>query len=165
MNIIIKSHYPERHVSPSPMGRLTRYLTYNFLNITFKFFSSLWIYLLVMKCSVNVKHLSPKNFLLVYFLQCSLPAHHWIQEKSAQMFILEAAYIMIFPGFRIRIRINLSCWIRIRIQIADPDPDPGGQKWPQNIEKRTEFSSFEVLDVLFWRLKVSPVAWASFMEA
>ncbi len=54
---------------------------------------------------------------------------------------------------RIRIRINLSCWIRIRIQIADPDP--GGQKWPQKIEKRTEFSSFEVLDVLFWGLKVS----------
>jgi hypothetical protein len=37
------------------------------------------------------------------------------------------------------IRINLSCWIRIRIQIADPDP--GGQKLPQKIEKRTEFSS------------------------
>ncbi len=52
------------------------------------------------------------------------------------------------------IRINLSCWIRIRIrtQIADPNPDPGGQKWPQKIEKRTEFSSFEVLDVLFWGL-------------
>jgi hypothetical protein len=45
------------------------------------------------------------------------------------------------------IRINLSFWIRIRIQIADPDP--GGQKLPQKIEKRTEFSSFEVLDVLF----------------
>ncbi len=65
------------------------------------------------------------------------------------------------PGFRIR--INLSCWIRIRIQIADPDP--GGQKWPQKIEKWTESSSFEVLDVLFRGLKVSPVAWASFMEA
>jgi hypothetical protein len=47
------------------------------------------------------------------------------------------------------IRINLSCWIRIRIQIADPDPDPGGQKLPQKTEKRTEFSAFEVLDVLF----------------
>jgi hypothetical protein len=57
------------------------------------------------------------------------------------------------PGFRIRIRIririNLSCWIRIRIQIADTDPDPGGQKWPTKIEKSTEFSCFEVLDVLF----------------
>ncbi len=65
------------------------------------------------------------------------------------------------------IRINLSCWIRIRIriQIADPDPDPGGQKWPQKIEKRTEFSSFEVLDVLFWGLKASPVAWEFFMGA
>ncbi len=49
------------------------------------------------------------------------------------------------------IRINLSWWIRIRIriQIADPDPDPGGQKCSQKTEKRTEFSSFEVLDVLF----------------
>jgi hypothetical protein len=65
------------------------------------------------------------------------------------------------------IRINLSCWIRIRIriQIADPDPDPGGQKIPTKIEKSTEFSCFEVLDVLFRGLKASPVAWASFMEA
>ncbi len=52
-----------------------------------------------------------------------------------------------------------------RIQIADPDPDPGGEKWHKKIEKRTEFSSFEVLDVHFWGLKASPVAWASFMEA
>jgi hypothetical protein len=35
----------------------------------------------------------------------------------------------------------------------------------QKIEKRREFSSFEVLDVLFWGLKASSVAWASFMEA
>ncbi len=71
------------------------------------------------------------------------------------------------PRFRIRIRINLSCWIRtrIRIQIADPDKDPGGQKWPQKIEKSTEISCFEVLDVLFCGLKASPVAWAFFMEA
>jgi hypothetical protein len=47
------------------------------------------------------------------------------------------------------IRINLSCWIRIRIRIQIADPDPGGQKLPKKIEKRTEFSSFEVLDVLF----------------
>jgi hypothetical protein len=59
----------------------------------------------------------------------------------------------------------LSSWIRIRIQTADPDPDPGGQKLPKKIEKRTAFSSFEVLDVLFCGLKASPVAWASFMEA
>ncbi len=31
--------------------------------------------------------------------------------------------------------------------------------------KRTEFSSFEVLDVFFWGMKASPVAWESFMEA
>ncbi len=47
--------------------------------------------------------------------------------------------------------------IRIRIQEGKNDP--------QKIEKRTEFSSFEVLDVLFWGLKASPVAWESFMEA
>ncbi len=69
------------------------------------------------------------------------------------------------PGIRIRIRINLSCWIRIRIHIADPDPDPGGQKLSTKIEKSTEFSCFEVLDVLFWGLKASPVTWASFIEA
>ncbi len=38
-------------------------------------------------------------------------------------------------------------------------------KMTQKIEKTTEFSSFEVLHVLFWGLKASPVAWASFMEA
>jgi hypothetical protein len=44
--------------------------------------------------------------------------------------------------------INLSCWIRIwiRIQIADPDPDPGGEKITPKNRKKTEFSSFEVLD-------------------
>jgi hypothetical protein len=49
--------------------------------------------------------------------------------------------------------------LRIRIRIQE------GKKLPQEIEKKTEFSSFEVLDVLFSGLKVSPVAWASFMEA
>jgi hypothetical protein len=39
------------------------------------------------------------------------------------------------------------------------DPGPGGQKWP------TKISCFEALDVLFWGLKASPVAWTSFMEA
>jgi hypothetical protein len=65
----------------------------------------------------------------------------------------DTIFILILAGFRIRIRIririNLSCWIRIRIQIADPDPDPGGEKITPKIEKRTELSSFEVLDVLF----------------
>jgi hypothetical protein len=55
-----------------------------------------------------------------------------------------------------------SAWIRIQIA----DPDAGGQKWPTKIEKSTEFSCFEVLDVL--GLKASPSAWAYvpyFMEA
>jgi hypothetical protein len=44
-------------------------------------------------------------------------------------------------GFRIRIRIriNLSCWIRIQESKNDP----------KKIGKSTEFSFFEVLDVLF----------------
>ncbi len=59
--------------------------------------------------------------------------------------------VMDSPGFwiRIRIRINLSCWIRIRIRIQIADPDPGKKKLPQKIEKSTEVSSFEVLNVLF----------------
>jgi hypothetical protein len=40
-------------------------------------------------------------------------------------------------------------WIRIDLGRLDPDPDPGAQKLPTKIEKRTEFSCFEVLDVLF----------------
>jgi hypothetical protein len=35
-------------------------------------------------------------------------------------------------------------------------------KMTTNIEKSKEFSCFEVLDVLFWGLKASPVACASF---
>ncbi len=45
------------------------------------------------------------------------------------------------------------------------DPDPEGQKWPTEIEKSWEILCFEVLDVLFWGLKASPVAWTSFKEA
>ncbi len=48
--------------------------------------------------------------------------------------------------------------ICIRIRIRNPDPYPGGQKWPTNIEKLLNFI-FEILDVLFWGLKASPVAW------
>jgi hypothetical protein len=43
--------------------------------------------------------------------------------------------------------------------------DPGGQKLPTKVEKSQKFSLFEVLDVLFWGLKASSVAWTSFMEA
>jgi hypothetical protein len=48
---------------------------------------------------------------------------------------------------------------------VDPYPDPGGQKRPTKIEKIKKFHVFEVLDVLFWELKASSVAWTSFMEA
>jgi hypothetical protein len=44
-------------------------------------------------------------------------------------------------GFRIRIRIHPH-------EFRSLDPDPGGQKLPTKIEKGTEMSCFEVLDVL-----------------
>ncbi len=50
-----------------------------------------------------------------------------------------------------------------RIRILNTDPDPGGQKWPT--KKSSEKSCFEALDVLFWGLKASPVAWTSYLEA
>ncbi len=56
-------------------------------------------------------------------------------------------------------------WIRIQSGQWIPDPDPGGQKWPTKIEKNYEISYFEVLNVLFWGLKASPVAWTSFVDA
>jgi hypothetical protein len=42
----------------------------------------------------------------------------------------------------------------------DPCPDPGGQKLPTNKvnKKSKENSYFEVLNVLLWGLKASPVA-------
>jgi hypothetical protein len=63
-------------------------------------------------------------------------------------------------------------------RVSDPDPDPHGStliwvagsgsrraKMTHKNRKKYEFSCFEVLDVLFWGLKASPVAWTSFMEA
>ncbi len=49
--------------------------------------------------------------------------------------------------------------LRIRIRIQE------GKNGPKKLKKGQNYSSFEVLDVLFWGLKASPVAWASFMEA
>jgi hypothetical protein len=59
------------------------------------------------------------------------------------------------------------------IRGAGSGPDPhsncgsGSRRAKMTHKKRksTEFSCFEVLDVLFWGLKASSVAWASFMEA
>ncbi len=64
-------------------------------------------------------------------------------------------------------------WLRSSV----PDPDPywfwsagsGSRsrraKITQNIEKRIEISSLEVLDILFWGLKATPVVRTSFAEA
>ncbi len=71
-----------------------------------------------------------------------------------------------FPSY-LGLHDSSSHWLipvfRIRIQSGpcmDPDLDPGGQKLPQKIGK-----NFEVIDVLFWGLKVSPGAWTSIIEA
>jgi hypothetical protein len=64
--------------------------------------------------------------------------------------------------------------VNISHQCVDPDPDPGRNGsafilvgwiriWIQLPAK--EISNLEVLDVKFWRIKTSPVAWTSFMEA
>ncbi len=107
------------------------------------------------KGSIIIRSLSPSKFGDKISSFADPGCLSWILDPGSQGFGSGSAWI----------RINLSCWIRIRIRIQIADPDPGRQKWPQKIEKRTEFSSFEVLDVLFWGLKASPVAWESFMEA
>jgi hypothetical protein len=49
-------------------------------------------------------------------------------------------------GLRIRIRIRRDPHY---FELLDPDRDPGGQECLTKIEKSTEFSCFEVLDVFF----------------
>ncbi len=57
-------------------------------------------------------------------------------------------------------RSQSGLWIRrIRIQIQESKNDPQIQKKVKN------FSCFEVLDVLFWGLKASPLACAFFTKA
>jgi hypothetical protein len=62
------------------------------------------------------------------------------------------------------------------IRVVDPDPHSSALIWVAGsgsrrakmtlkYRKSKEFSCFEVLDVLFWGLKASPVACAFFMEA
>jgi hypothetical protein len=46
----------------------------------------------------------------------------------------------------------------MRIDLGLLDLDSGGSKRPTKIEKREEISSLELLDVIFWGLKASPVA-------
>ncbi len=52
-------------------------------------------------------------------------------------------------------------WIRMRIRI----PDPGRQKWYWNRKKLINYLTYEMLNVLFWGLKASHVAWTFFKEA
>ncbi len=113
------------------------------------------------RCSLQVK------ISILYKFVCQKDQSRSRIQIGRPWMRIQQNYMYPTAGFRIRIRIriNLSCWIRIRIRIQIADPDPGGEKLPKKIEKRTEFSSFEVLDVHFWGLKASPVAWASFMEA
>jgi hypothetical protein len=84
----------------------------------------------------------------------------WISETIGVVWFSVRFFCFIFL-------YNYKCCLFTRrifhVQTLFRHPDPGGEKWPQKIEKRTEFSSFEVLDVHFWGLMASPVAWASFM--
>ncbi len=59
--------------------------------------------------------------------------------------------------------------IRIRIHFGWLDPDPhwqhgSGSRRAKMTHKSEENSSFEVLHVLFPRMKNSPVPWTSFMD-
>ncbi len=59
--------------------------------------------------------------------------------------------------------------IRSHFGRLDPDPDPhceygSGSRRVNMTHKSEENSSFEVLDVFFWGMKTSPVAWKSYME-
>ncbi len=67
-------------------------------------------------------------------------------------------------------------WIRIRLDFGrlDPNLDPGGQKWAKKLKKAKMNKKIKVkqchvltleVDVLFWWLKVSPVAWTTLKEA
>ncbi len=50
------------------------------------------------------------------------------------------------------------------IEKADPDSDPGGQKWCTEKEIYKEIFCFEVQDILFQGLEVSPIPRISLME-
>ncbi len=69
----------------------------------------------------------------------------------------DGQYDPLHSGLRIRIRIQSGQLIWIWIQEC--------KKWPTKVGKNLEISCFEVLDVLFRKLKASYVTWMSFMEA
>jgi hypothetical protein len=54
-------------------------------------------------------------------------------------------------------------WIRIRIDFGQLNPD--GSRRAKITQNSEEISFIEVVDVLFYWLKASPVSWACFMEA
>jgi hypothetical protein len=54
-------------------------------------------------------------------------------------------------------------WTRIRI--GSPKSDPGEQKLPTKIKRSKEIACFEVQDILFERLKASPVTLTSFKKS
>jgi hypothetical protein len=82
------------------------------------------------------------NFKLVEIIRTAEVGWHLLARLALQK-----------PVFRIL--IQLGQWIRILIR----NPDPRGQRHKNR--KRLQISCFEVLDVLFWGLKASPVAWMS----
>ncbi len=65
-----------------------------------------------------------------------------------------------------------ALWIRIRIDFGHLDTEPdlhweygSGSRWAQWPRKRKQYIVFEMLNVFFWGLEASPVAWTSFLEA
>ncbi len=64
--------------------------------------------------------------------------------------------------------IPACVFARLSVSVVDPDPlwfwsagtaDPDPSEQSSLMEKREETHCFEVLDVLFWGLEVSPVTW------
>ncbi len=69
--------------------------------------------------------------------------------------------------YRVRIQrkgfLHAAC-THCRVSVW-PYPEPVGKKWPATIQRSSEISRFEVLDLLFCGLKASPVALASLIES
>jgi hypothetical protein len=84
---------------------------------------------------------------------------HVIQEQfyivSLEAPVLDRIGIQAVVWIRIRICVYFQWGPWIRIQ--------EGKNYPQKLNEVDKFLIFWMMDVLFWGLKASPVAWTSFM--
>ncbi len=114
-----------------------------------------------------------QNFLLIKILLFVCDGKAWIRIHIETNADQKQRCLSAKTKILLLILLQRKEWIRsytpemtrictVQSSIMDPDPDPGEQKWPTNIEK-SEYI-FKVLDVLFWGLMASPVAWTSFMD-